>query len=322
MGKVIVNIVNDMSDVLDAAQLRRLQDVLLWRLEESEKRKYDYTNEEYLNMFLTAKKLEGCSARTTGYYEYSIRRMLRTIDRPVVKISTGDIREYLVAMQESTNTSKAYVDVVRRQFSSFFAWLEDEEYIIASPVKRIHKIRTSKKVKDTISDENVEKLRDGCKNNRDLAMVDFLLSTGVRVGELVTLDISDIDLDNRECVVHGKGDKERRVYFDMRTRIHIIKYLDDRKDDNPALFVSMKWPYERLSIHGVEARMRALSERNKVDDLHPHKFRRTMATKAIDKGMPIEQVQKLLGHQQIDTTLQYAMVNQENVKMAHRKILG
>ena len=184
------------------------------------------------------------------------------------------------------------------------------------------KVKATEKVKAVISDEIIEILRDGCLEKRDLAMVELLLSTGIRVGELVNLNIADINFATRECIVYGKGDKERRAYFDAKSKVHIEEYLQTRTDDNPALFVSLKAPYNRLTISGVETRMRTLGRHVSVQGIHPHKFQRTMATRAIDKGMPIEQVQRLLGHQQIDTTLRYAMVNQENVKLSHRRLLG
>jgi integrase/recombinase XerD len=211
---------------------------------------------------------------------------------------------------------------VRRNISSFFSWLEEEDYVLKSPMKRIHKIKTKTVVKNVISDEAIEKLRDNCRGNRDLAIIDLLYSTGIRVGELVNLNIDDIDLEGRECIVYGKGDKERRVYFDAKAKVHLKDYLDSRDDANEALFVTLDAPHERLKISGVEIRLRQLGRRLNIDRVHPHKFRRTMATRAIDKGMPIEQVQKILGHSQIDTTMQYAMVNQTNVKTSHQKYMA
>lgn len=189
-------------------------------------------------------------------------------------------------------------------------------------MKRIHKIKTKQQVKETISDEAIEQLRDNCKCIRDLAMIDLLYSTGIRVGELVNLNILDVDFEARECVVFGKGDKERKVYFDAKAKIHLQEYLNSRNDRNPALFVTLDAPYDRLKISGVEIRMRRLGKTLNMDKIHPHKFRRTMATRAIDRGMPIEQVQKLLGHSQIDTTMQYAIVNQTNVKTSHQKFIA
>lgn len=322
MSKEIFNIINDMSDVLEPVQLKRLQEVLIWRLSEEEKSKVSFSNEEYLDMFLNAKKLEGCSDRTIFFYRFTITKMFNAVDTPIIKITTEQIRKFLVDYQAKNNCGKTTIDNVRRNLSSFFSWLEEENYIIKSPIKRIHKVRNTQRVKEVIPDESIEQLRDSCDEIRDLAMIDLLLSTGIRVGELVNLDIRDICFENRECIVYGKGDKERRAYFDARSKIHLQEYLATRIDDNPALFVSLKSPYNRLTISGIETRVRVLSERANIRNLHPHKFRRTMATKAIDKGMPIEQVQRLLGHRQIDTTLQYAMVSQENVKLSHRRLMG
>lgn len=237
-------------------------------------------------------------------------------------LSTIDDKIELNQKINKNNSSKTTIDNIRRIFSSFFSWLEDEDYIIKNPVRRIHRVKTGRVVKEVLTDENLEVLRDKCEEIRDLAMVELLTSTGIRVGELVRLNIEDIDFYERECIVFGKGESERVVYFDARTKIHLMEYLQSRKDNNPALFVSLNSPYDRLGISGIETRLRELGNKCNINRVHPHKFRRTMATNAIDKGMPIEQVQKLLGHVQIDTTMQYAMVNQSNVKLAHRKFIG
>ena len=237
-------------------------------------------------------------------------------------IETEDLRKYLSDYQKINNASRMTIDNVRRILSTFFTWLEDENYILKSPVRRIHKIKTAKLVKETYSDETLVLLRDNCNNARDLAIIDMLASTGMRVSELVTLNRQDVDFINRECVVFGKGSKERPVYFDAKTKIHLQNYLNSRTDDNQALFVSLLKPYNRLKISGVEITLRKLGRELNLTRVHPHKFRRTLATRAIDKGMPIEQVQKLLGHQKIDTTMEYAMVDQQNVKVSHRKFIG
>lgn len=322
MDNQIYNIISDMSEVLSIAQMKKLQEVLIARLGEDIVEKTEIDNMSYLEMFLAAKRIEGCSERTIDYYKSTIKAMLERVNVPVRKMTTEILREYLSKYQELNNCGKVTIDNVRRNLSSFFSWLEEEDHILKSPIRRIHKIRTKKVVKEVISDENLEVLRDGCAEMRDLAIIDMLISTGIRVGELVNLDIADLDFEERECIVYGKGDKERRVYFDARTKLHIQKYLQQRKDKNPALFVSLNAPYDRLQISGVETRLRELGRQLKTCPIHPHKFRRTMATKAIDKGMPIEQVQRLLGHQQIDTTMQYAMVNQSNVKSSHRKFIA
>lgn len=322
MQNPIYHIINDMSEVLNVAQMKKLQEVLILRLEANEMQETDIGNEEYLFMFLTAKRIEGCSERTISYYETTIASMLKKICVPIRQMTTEILREYLSEYQAINGCGKVTIDNIRRNLSSFFSWLEEEDHILKSPIRRIHKIRTKKPVKEVISDENLEVLRDGCNEVRDLAMIDILISTGMRVGELVKLNISDLDFEERECVVYGKGDKERKVYFDARTKLHLQRYIATRTDKNPALFVSLNAPYDRLNISGVETRLRELGRKMNIYGIHPHKFRRTMATKAIDKGMPIEQVQRLLGHQQIDTTMQYAMVNQSNVKTSHRKYIS
>ena len=271
---------------------------------------------------MESKKIEGCSERTIQYYRSTIERMFESVTTSIRKITTEEIRRYLVEYQKVNNCSRVTVDNVRRNISSFFSWLEEEDYILKSPMRRIHKIKTKQQVKEIISDEAIEQLRDNCKCQRDLAIIDLLYSTGIRVGELVNLNISDINFDARECVVFGKGDKERKVYFDAKAKIHLQDYLKGRRDSNPALFVTLDAPFERLKISGVEIRMRKLGKMLNLDKIHPHKFRRTMATRAIDKGMPIEQVQRLLGHSQIDTTMQYAIVNQTNVKTSHQKFIA
>lgn len=322
MEEKFVEIINEMAEVLNAAQLKRLQEVMLKHLVEREPRKKKISNKEYLSKFLEAKKMEGCSERTIKYYKVTVEQLLGKIVRPIRRVTTEEMRKYLVDYQKINNCGKTTVDNIRRNISSFFSWLEEEDYILKSPMRRIHKIRAEKLVKNIITDEDIEKLRDGCTCSRDVAMIDLLYSTGIRVGELVRLNRSDINFSERECVVFGKGDKERKVYFDAKSKVHLIDYLNTRKDDNPALFVSLDKPNDRLKISGVEIRLRQLGRKLNLDRVHPHKFRRSMATRAIDKGMPIEQVQKILGHSQIDTTMQYAIVNQNNVKAAHRKYIS
>lgn len=322
MEEKLLNIMNEMAEYLNISQLKKLQEVLLKQLSENEAPKENISNAEYMKLFLDAKKIEGCSPRTISYYRVTIDHLLSRIDTPIRKITTDEMRSYLVEYQQINNCSKVTVDNVRRNISSFFSWLEEEDYILKSPMRRIHKIKTKTVVKEVISDEIMEMMRDQCTQMRDVAMIDLLYSTGIRVGELVNLNITDVNLQQRECVVYGKGDKERRVYFDAKAKIHLQKYLDSRRDDNPALFVTLDAPHTRLKISGVEIRLRELGRKLGLTRIHPHKFRRTMATRAIDKGMPIEQVQKILGHSQIDTTMQYAIVNQANVKTAHQKFIA
>ena len=329
-NQIVSEITRQMIPYLDNAQMEQLQNVLqhaLWNvqiaiIEDGTQQPDKETNSELLEMFLSAKRVEGCSEKTLKYYETTIRRLFSAVDCHVTHMKTDDLRSYLSGYQQQSQCSKGNIDNIRRIMSSFFTWLEDENYILKSPVRRIHKIRSNKTVKETYTDEAMETMRDQCGCLRDLAMIDLLASTGMRVGELVRLNRDDIDFGNRECVVFGKGSKERPVYFDARTKIHLKNYLESRTDDNPALFVSLLSPYNRLEISGVEVRLRKLGQKLGITKVHPHKFRRTLATRAIDKGMPIEQVQRLLGHAKIDTTMQYAMVNQNNVKISHRKFIG
>ena len=326
---LITQIQNEMSCVLDNAQRQKLRDVL--------EHCFFYIDVVYSDRlisngskdnitlkteFLAAKQVEGCSLRSISYYNSTLDNFIKTQKKTFNQIDTEDLRIYLNEYQKKNNASKQTIDNIRRILSSFFTWLEDEDYILKSPVRRIHKIKTTKQVKETYSDEALERLRDNCKSIRDLAIVDILASTGMRVGELVKLNRIDVDFANRECLVLGKGSKERIVYFDARTKLHLSNYLNSRNDDNPALFVSLLKPYKRLEISGVEIMLRKLGNNLKINKVHPHKFRRTLATRAIDKGMPIEQVQKLLGHQKIDTTMEYAIVDQQNVKNSHKKYLS
>ena len=321
------SIIQQMLSVLDNAQLKQLKKAIEATLADYEivkcdENKQTETDEIVIEKFLSAKRVEGCSEKSLRYYKSTIMIMLGKVEKSIDHITTDDLREYLTVYQSEKNSSKVTIDNIRRILSSFFSWLEDEDYILKSPVRRIHRVKTGTNIKETYSDEALELMRDNCSELRDLAIIDMLASTGMRVGEMVLLNRNDIDFNERECIVFGKGSKERVVYFDARTKIHLQNYLESRTDDNPALFVSLKLPHERLKIGGVEVRLREFGKQLGINKVHPHKFRRTLATVAIDKGMPIEQLQQLLGHRKIDTTLQYAMVKQSNVKIAHRKYIG
>ena len=327
--KFIQEITDSMSGTLTVDQMTQLNSVLLQTvsrytlIEDGDKIQEDIvSNNRLLEIFLSAKLVEGCSAKTIRYYETTVKQLFKYMPKAVKEYTTDDLRAYLAVFQKKHKSSKVTIDNIRRIFSSFFSWLEDEDFILKSPVRRIHKVKTGEQVKEVISDENLEKLRDNCKCIRDLAIIDMLASTGMRVGELVKLNRSDVNFAERECIVFGKGNKERVVYFNARAKLHLQEYLASRKDKNQALFVSLDKPHVRLQISGVEMRLRDLGRGLKIPRIHPHKFRRTLATMAIDKGMPVEQVQKLLGHVKIDTTMRYAMVNQTNVKLSHRKFIG
>lgn len=320
MLNVIDEIIQEMLTELDNSQLIKLRSILVAKLGGSRVDKQK-DNKEYLQDYLSAKEVEGCSEKTINYYKSTILMLFDGLQKHIKKVTTEDLRAYLTEYQQKRNSSRVTIDNIRRIFSSFFSWLEDEDIIIKSPVRRIHKVKTANKVKETYSDEEIELLRDNANSIRDLALIDLLTSTGMRIGELVRLNISDIDFEERECVVLGKGNKQRIVYFDAKSKIHLKNYLKKRSDNNEALFVSIKKPYKRMAIGGIESRIKKLGDKLGIKKVHPHKFRRTLATNAIDRGMPIEQVQRLLGHERIDTTLHYAMVKQSNVKIGHRKFV-
>lgn len=329
MKQNLINNVLAQLSYFPQAERDALREVLLRELEqvevkprESDSARCKRENNELEQAFIAAKRLEGCSEKSLSYYHSTLNKLLTVLDKPMDTITTADIRSYLASIQETRSLSRVTIDNIRRIFSSFFSWLEDEDLIRKSPVRRIRKVRAESLIKEVLTDENLEVLRDSCNESRDLAMIDLLVSTGIRVGELVKMNRQDIDFQERQCVVFGKGNKEREVYFNARAKIHLLNYLRERSDDNPALFVSLHAPHSRLTIGGVESRLRAVGSHANIHHIHPHKFRRTMATMAIDKGMPIEQVQRLLGHVRVDTTLHYAQVNQSNVKLAHRKYIS
>ncbi len=325
--ELMEEIMQDMLAYLDNAQMKQLRQVVKhvlcrYDVTELEMKPEEDDSNNLITRFIAAKRIEGCSEKTLKYYQTTIDAMMAFLGKNIRNIHTEDLRTYLTEYQSKKQLSQVTIDNIRRILSSFFSWLEDEDYIIKSPVRRIHKVKTVSSIKETYSDEDLEKMRDNCEELRDLAIIDMLASTGMRVGEMVLLNREDINFAERECVVFGKGDKERIVYFDARAKLHLQEYLDSRTDKNPALFVTLRAPHERIQIGGIEHRLREMGRRLNIPKVHPHKFRRTLATMAIDKGMPIEQLQRLLGHQRIDTTLQYAMVKQSNVKTAHRKYIG
>ena len=328
---VILNITKDMEDSLTDYQLNKLKESLIINFEKldfimkTDDLKHQEELDENTSMieaFISSKQIEGCSDRTIKYYKEIIDKFNDSFDKSIKKITTEEIRSYLSNYKEMSTCGSTTIDNIRRVLSSFFSWLEDEDYIIKSPIRRIHRIKTPTTVKEVLTDENLEKLRDECENIRDLSLIELLISTGMRVGELVNLNISNLNFEDRSCVVLGKGNKEREVYFDAKTKLHLKEYISKRNDTNDALFVSLREPHQRLSISGIELIVRNLGVNTNINKVHPHKFRRTLATMAIDKGMPVEQVQKLLGHVKIETTMHYAMVNQSNVKISHRRYIA
>ena len=272
--------------------------------------------------FITAKRIEGCSEKTLAYYSKTIEAMLNGVGKLPQQITTDDLRKYLTDYQTQRHSSKVTIDNIRRILSSFFSWLEDEDFIVKSPVRRIHKVKTAKIIKETYTDEALELMRDNCSTVRDLAIIDLLASSGMRVGELVTLNREDINFNERECVVFGKGNKERKVFFNDRSILRLSEYIDYRKDNCEYLFCSLKKPFRRLNVGGVETNVKNIGKKAGVANCHPHRFRRTMACNALKKGMPIEQIQALLGHENIETTKVYLCIDTDKLAVEHNRYLG
>lgn len=273
----------------------KLEDVEINLILDKEKLSADRSsNSNLLKMFISSKDVEGCSSKTLKYYREVLEKFIKDIDKPIKDTTTDEIRHYLTNYREQRGCSLTSIDNIRRVFSSFYKWLEDEDYITKSPVRRIHKIKTLTQVKEVFTDEKIEKMREGCKNIRELAIIELLYSTGIRIGELVNLNIKDMNFAERSCIVLGKENKQREVYYDVRTKLHIEEYLKTRTDTNEALFVSRNKPHQRLTSATIELFIRNLGRSLNIEKAHPHQFRRSFASLAIDKGMPIEQVQKLL----------------------------
>ena len=326
--EIINKIKSRMAGELLPEQLNKLEEVLN---DVFDCKKFDdyssKNNKNLINQYISAKKIEGCSKRTEEYYLSTLNFFEKTIKCDIRTIDTNNIREYLFNYQKINNCSNVTLDTVRRILSSFYKWLEEEDFILKSPMKRIHRIKTPVVIKQALSEEQIEIIRKkAATSNRNLAIIDFLLSSGIRVSELVRLNRSSVSLNSRSCIVFGKGAKQREIYFDVRTKIELENYLKTRKDKNRALFVTERkktkhGAFSRLSVNSVEKMIREIGVKTEIENVHPHRFRRTMATRAIDKGMPIEQVQVLLGHTKIDTTLRYANVQQANVRYSHQKYI-
>lgn len=323
--ELIRKICSDMEKYCNGKQLSELNKSLISNLEDIEiiekelpyDEDYLKENQRLLDLFLNTKKLEGRSYKTLDYYRSTVIQLYENCDKPLTSITTADVRNWLTLKSEKL--SKTSVNNYRRNLNSFFNWLEAEEYILRSPMKRINKIKEDKKLKRPFTDLEIEVLREIIDNDRDRALFELLLSTGCRVGEIVNLNRDDINFNDREIIVFGKGSKQRYVYFDAKTELYLKKYLENREDDKEALFVSYNKPNHRLGINGVETRVRNWGEKAKVKKAHPHRFRRTMATNCLKHGMPIEQIQVLLGHESIETTRIYTSIDQTEVKYGHIK---
>lgn len=279
-----------------------------------------YDNSQYIDMFIDAKRVENLSARTLRYYGETIRRCVDYIGKPIRLIDANDIRRCLSWSMTERGCSPVTVNNERRVLSTFFQWLENEDIIRKSPVKRTKSLKEERADKKPFSDEDVARLRESCRDDRERAVVELLLSSGMRVAELCGLNRADMDMHGRECEVLGKGRKRRTCYFSAEARLYLERYLESRTDDNQALIVSTNRPHARLGISAVEKMMRSLGRRAGVANTHPHRFRRTMATNNLRRGMKLEEIQQLLGHSNMDTTLIYAKVDHELLKVNARRL--
>lgn len=288
-------------------------------LEALEKKEFRETQIELLKEFLMTKKIEGCTITTIKDYHDRILKLIDWTTKDVRELTAKDLRDYLYEYQELNKVKQGTLDTMRLILSSFYQFLENEEYITKNPVRKIHKIRSEDIVRPAFTDEELELIRKDAKCIRDLAIIDLLYSSGIRISECVSLNIRDVNFNDREFIVYGKGGKERICYFNARTKIEIIDYLQTREDREPALFVSKHYPHNRLKRGGVRHMLKDIETRTGIPDIHPHRFRRTLATNLLDKGMTLEQVQRILGHKKIETTLIYANINQTMTKINHQK---
>ena len=277
--------------------------------------------QDYLQEFLDVKALEGCSKATIENYKFNLNKFLLGVGKDPTEIATQDIRKYLADYKRERSVSNTTLDNMRRVFQSFFTWMHREGYIIKDPCAAVNKIRADKIIKNPYSDEEMELMREAAKNLREKAIIEVLYSTGMRIGELEKLNKDDIDFVNGKAVVFGKGAKEREVYFNVKAQLALKKYLENRNDTNEALFVGLQSPYNRLKVSTYEKILRELCGRCGVH-CHPHRFRRTCATILLNKGMPIQEVSKVLGHAKLETTMIYCEIDQQSVATNHRKYMN
>ena len=277
--------------------------------------------QDYLQEFLDVKALEGCSKATIENYKFNLNKFLLGVGKDPTEIATQDIRKYLADYKRERGVSNTTLDNMRRVFQSFFTWMHREGYVLKDPCAAVNKIRADKIIKNPYSDEEMELMREAAKNLREKAIIEVLYSTGMRIGELEKLNKDDIDFVNGKAIVFGKGAKEREVYFNVKAQLALKKYLENRNDTNEALFVGLQSPYNRLKVSTYEKILRELGGRCGVH-CHPHRFRRTCATILLNKGMPIQEVSKVLGHAKLETTLIYCEINQQSVAANHKKYMN
>lgn len=327
--EIVAAILQEMMPLLNDGQLAALKETIRAKLCAYDIRKKetsvmctDNNGQNYLQVFLETFRQNGKSEGTIEQYRLHLSRMLAYIGKNVQQIEDDDLIDYMHRYKQLRKVSGRYLNNMRLVFNSFFHWLQRKKVIQRNPVDGLEPIKYRQVVKKPLSPEELEKVRCACEQERDLAIVEFLYSSAVRVSELTALNRDDIRWESDDVLVLGKGNKEREVYLNARAHLHLKQYLESRADSNPALFVGNRAPHERLTRAGVEYILARIGENAGVENVHPHRFRRTSATDLLRMGMPIEQVQELLGHVKIETTRIYCTVTREQVRSSHRKYMA
>ena len=327
--EIVMRVIQEMTPILNRDQLDSLKETIRAVLcgydvqrRETAVRCVDQNGPDYLRTYLETIRQNGKSEGTIDQYRLHIGRMLAYIGKDVQQIEDDDLIDYLHRYKQIRQVSGRYLNNMRLVFNSFFRWLQRRKVILRNPVDGLEPIKYRQTVKKPLSPEELEKVGCAREQERDLAIVEFLYSSAVRVSELTRLNREDIRWKSDDVMVLGKGNKEREVYLNARAHLHLRQYLDSRTDNNPALFVTARAPHERLTRAGVEYIITELGRAAGVENVHPHRFRRTAATDLLRMGMPIEQVQELLGHVKIETTRIYCTVTREQVRASHRRYMS
>lgn len=329
--RFVNNVLTDMDHILTSRQLTELNNILQeavrnYSISSDEKLyadiDYKELNEKLLQQFLDDKKLVGLSEKSLALYDSCIRYGVRIIDKGFDSITHEDIQDFFDYCIEVNHTSMTTIDNYRRIFNTFYNYCVTNGLLYKNPILKMNAVKKVKKIKQAFSHEEIIYLRENIQTLRDKAIFELLLSSGMRVGELVQLNHKDLNMNDCTVIVHGKGNKEREVFFNELAKISILRYLESRTDTNPALFVALQSPHNRFTVGGVETMFRNLGKRAGVTKVHPHRFRRHFATSLINKGVHIEQVQQLLGHAEIETTQMYIVNDDDEIKYNHKRYIN
>ena len=323
---IINNVLQAVQPLLDSQQLQAVQDALCIQLGNYEVQERcteiavtDNTPDAMLARYVATKRIEGKAESTIKRYRDICYMMIHAICKPLHEITTYDLRYYLAVYKEHRKVSNRTLDGIRRCFSSFFSWLSVEGLIVRNPCAALSQIKFAKVVKKPYTATEMERLKQACTSIRDLALIDFLYASGCRVSEVVRLNRTDINFQTQDAVVLGKGNKERKIYLTPVALMHLQDYLNTRTDTDPCLFASLRAPYKRLSKAGIERALKQLGERARVTNVHPHRYRRTLATNLLDRGANIQDVAAVLGHADLKTTQVYCYISQSNVRASYNK---